>query len=183
MSAHICPWWLAYTFDNPLRTLFHKPEKVLGPYVREGMTVLDTGCGMGYFSIAMARMTGTGGRVLAVDLQPKMLDVLRKRAKRAGVYDRIETRLCGPESIGIDEEVDFALAFWMAHEVPDKKRFFKEVHAVLRPGGRLFVVEPIMHVTYGEFEKSIDEAEAEGLVVMEKPRIAFSRTALFRIRD
>lgn len=183
MSSHICPWWLAYTFDNPLRKLFHKPLKILGPYVKEGMTVLDAGCGMGYFSIAMARMTGEGGRVLAMDLQQKMLDILRKRAERAGLSDRIETRLCSPESIGVKEKVDFALSFWMVHEVPDAQNLFKDVRAVLRAGSRFLMAEPVMHVTSGEFEKSIKMADSEGLVIMERPRIFFSRAALFEIRD
>jgi ubiquinone/menaquinone biosynthesis C-methylase UbiE len=183
MASHICPWWLAYTFDNPLRKLLHKPEKVVGPYVKEGMTVLDIGCGMGYFSIAMARITGKGGRVLSVDLQQKMLDILRKRAEKTGMSDRIETRRCSPESIGIDEDVDFTLAFWMVHEVPDGQRFFKEVRAVLKPDSRLLIAEPIMHVTSLEFEKTIQTAEDEGLVIIERPRIVFSRTALFKIRD
>lgn len=183
MHTYICPWWLAYTFDNPLRRLIHKPENILGPYVKEGMTVLDMGCGMGYFSIAMARMMGEAGRVLAVDLQQKMLDILRKRAERAGVSKRIETRLCSPESIGIDEEVDFTLAFWMVHEVRNARMFFKQVRSVLRPGGRILAAEPIMHVTSGEFETTIKAAETEGLLVLGRPRIALSRTVLFERLD
>jgi 2-polyprenyl-3-methyl-5-hydroxy-6-metoxy-1,4-benzoquinol methylase len=50
MGEHICPWWLAYTFDNRFRHLFHNPEKMLGSYVSKGMTALDVGCGMGFFS-------------------------------------------------------------------------------------------------------------------------------------
>jgi ubiquinone/menaquinone biosynthesis C-methylase UbiE len=183
MSAHVCPWWLAYTFDNPLRRLFHKPERMLGPYVREGMTVLDVGCGMGYFSIAMAKMVGPGGRVIAVDLQQKMLDILRRRAQRAGVSERIEARLSRPESIGVDEEVDFVLAFWVVHELPDAGKFFREARAVLKPGARLLMAEPKIHVTSGEFEKSISTAGAGGLAVVESPRILFSRAALLVVRD
>ena len=48
---HVCPWWLAYTFDNPLRRLVHNPEKMLQKFIKEGDTVVDIGCGMGYFSI------------------------------------------------------------------------------------------------------------------------------------
>ena len=60
----VCPWWLAYTFDNRLRRLLYKPEMVLKPYVNPGMTLLDLGCGMGFFSIAMASLAGdTGSRL------------------------------------------------------------------------------------------------------------------------
>jgi 2-polyprenyl-3-methyl-5-hydroxy-6-metoxy-1,4-benzoquinol methylase len=70
-NGHVCPWWLAYTFDNPIRKLFHKPQKMLSLYVKEGMSVMDVGCGMGFFSIGMARMVGDNGNVIAVDLQKK----------------------------------------------------------------------------------------------------------------
>jgi 2-polyprenyl-3-methyl-5-hydroxy-6-metoxy-1,4-benzoquinol methylase len=90
---HICPWWGGYFIDNPLRRLIHDLQTILGPYVKPGMTVLDVGCGMGFFSIGMARMVGDEGRVIAVDLQQKMLDVLWRRAQRAGVADRIRLGL------------------------------------------------------------------------------------------
>ncbi len=80
---HVCPWWLAYTWDNRFRNLFQNPEKILGQYVHRGMTVLDVGCGMGFFSIGMARLVGEEGRVIAVDLQEKMIDIVRKRSELA----------------------------------------------------------------------------------------------------
>ena len=55
---HACPWWGGYFIDNRLRRLFHKAEKIVGPYLGPGMTVMDVGCGMGFFSIAMAEMVG-----------------------------------------------------------------------------------------------------------------------------
>jgi ubiquinone/menaquinone biosynthesis C-methylase UbiE len=89
MNEHLCPWWLGYTFDNRLRRLFHNPQKILGTYIQPGATVADIGCGMGFFSIGMARIVGENGKVIAADLQKKMLDILMKRAARAGVANRI----------------------------------------------------------------------------------------------
>ena len=86
---HVCPWWLAYTFDNPVRKLIHNPRRIFGDHIKEGMTVMDVGCGMGYFSIGMAKLVGAAGKVIAVDLQQKMLDVMHRRARRSGVADRI----------------------------------------------------------------------------------------------
>ena len=57
-QKHICPWWLCFTFDNPLRRLIHSPETILSKYVRSGDTVLDVGPGMGYFSIPLAGLVG-----------------------------------------------------------------------------------------------------------------------------
>ena len=180
-NAHVCPWWLAYTFDNPLRKLFHKPGKMLSPYVKEGMRVMDVGCGMGFFSIGMAKMVGDKGKVIAVDLQQKMLDIMLKRAKHAGVADRISPHFCKPYKIGVSEKVDFILAFWMVHEVGDQKNFFTELGSNLTAGGKILMAEPKMHVSAEDIAKTIEIAQSTGLRLLEQPAIRFSRSALFGI--
>jgi ubiquinone/menaquinone biosynthesis C-methylase UbiE len=178
MAKHVCPWWLAYTFDNPLRRLFHKPEEIFAPYLQEGMAVIDLGCGMGYFSIGMARMVGERGKIIAVDVQQKMLDSLIKRAGKAGVADRIRTVLCEENNIGSHPEVDFALAFWMAHETPDALEFLKQVQAILKKSGKLLLAEPKLHVTAGEFKKTVALAQKAGFQWIDSPMISMSHTAL-----
>jgi 2-polyprenyl-3-methyl-5-hydroxy-6-metoxy-1,4-benzoquinol methylase len=177
--AHVCPWWFAYTFDNRLRRLFHRPERLLSPYVREGMTVLDTGCGMGVFSIGMAALVGDRGLVISVDLQQEMLDVVQRRAEKAGVGHRIRTHLCDPERIGDHRDVDFALAFWMVHEVPRPAAFFEQLRSCLTSDGMLLVSEPRFHVPAGYFQELVKEGENAGLKHCGEPAIRFSRTALF----
>ncbi len=179
MSGDVCPWWLGYFIDNPVRRLLHDPCKILGRYLKPGMTVMDIGCGMGFFSIAMAKMVGKEGQVIAVDLQPQMLAVLRKRARKAGVAERIQTHGCGPNALGIDVQVDFALAFAVVHEVPDTRRLLGEVHANLRPGGRFFVAEPRLHVPAGKFQGMVKLAEERGLKLTEEPRVRLCRAAVF----
>ena len=95
MGKLVCPPWLGYVLLNPLRKLVENPDKILGRFVREGMIVLETGCGMGYFTLPLARMVGAKGRVVAVDIAPKMLSVLERRAQKAGLLDRIEIRQNG----------------------------------------------------------------------------------------
>ncbi len=179
-SGHqgVCPWWIAYTFDNPLRRLVHNPLKVLGSYVEEGMTVMDLGCGMGHFSIGMARLVGSNGRVIAVDLQQKMLDVMEKRVRRAGLAERILPHRCRADDIGIKEPVDFILAFWMVHEVPDQTRFFQQLQSLLAADGKILIAEPKMHVTSVDLERTLDIAQACGLHCIEKPAISLSHSAL-----
>ena len=178
-SHHICPWWLAYTFDNPLRGIFHQPHKMLAPYVKKGMTVMDVGCGMGFFSIGMAKMVGDHGKVYSVDIQSKMLEITKKRAKRAGVDNRISLHRCGPDEIGIHDKLEFVLTFWMVHEVRDSENFLKELSANLVTGGRLLVAEPKLHVTKINFQKTIETALAMDLQLRGQPTIRFSLTALF----
>ena len=95
MAARICPPWKGYLLLNPLRKLLENPNKILGQFVREGMTVLEPGCGMGYFTLPLARLVGPEGRVVAVEIQPKMLSALERRARKAGLLSRIELAKLG----------------------------------------------------------------------------------------
>ncbi|HSH12539.1 MAG TPA: methyltransferase domain-containing protein [Desulfurivibrionaceae bacterium] len=178
MNKHVCPWWLAYTFDNPLRRFLHDPRQLLAAYVRPGMTVADLGCGLGYFSIGMAGLVGGDGRVLAVDLQPKMLEKAARRAAAAGVGERISFLPCRAEHLEISEPLDFALAFWMAHETPDVGSFFAQVRASLKPEGLLLVAEPRLHVTAEAFAQEIELARATGLLVRDEPLVRLSRAVV-----
>ena len=110
----------------------------MGSYVQEGMTAMDVGCGMGHFSIGMANLVGKSEKVIAVDLQQKMLDVMLKRVRRAGVADRIIPHRCETGNIDVSETADFILAFWMVHEVANQKDFFNQLKSVLAPGGGNF---------------------------------------------
>ncbi len=180
--AHVCPWWGGYFIDNRLRRLFHDPEKILGPYVKPGMVVMDVGCGMGLFAIAMAKMVGDKGRVIAVDLQQKMLDVLVNRAKKAGVADRIQAHRCEADRLGVEAKIDFVLAFAMVHEVPNTKRFLEQIHGCLKPGGKLFVAEPRLHVPAGKFRAMVKAAEDLGLKSLEEPRVRWCRAVVFTMQ-
>lgn len=143
------------------------------------MTAMDIGCGLGYFSIGMAKIVGEKGKITAVDIQQKMLDILRKRAIKAGVSHLIRTVLCDEENIGTGEKSDFALSFWMAHETPDAFRLFKQVHGLLKKSGKFLLVEPKMHVSAAEFKKTLSSAHAAGFNITDSPFIFFSHTALF----
>lgn len=183
MSEHVCPWWLGYFLINPLRRWRQDPHKILPPYVREGMTVLEPGPGMGFFTLELARLVGSSGRVIAVDVQPRMLAKLRDRAARSGLQARIETRVVGKDSMGLDDlkdRVDFALAFAVVHEVPPQADFFGQVAATLTGGGILLLAEPKGHVNAAKFDAELKSAAEAGLAVIERPTISGSHTALLR---
>jgi 2-polyprenyl-3-methyl-5-hydroxy-6-metoxy-1,4-benzoquinol methylase len=174
----VCPWWLCFTFDNPLRKLLHNPEAILGPYIKPGNNVIDVGAGMGYFSIPMARLVGPAGHVTAVDIQTKMLSALAERAQRRGVSERITTHLASPGSLDHHSKADFILAFWMVHEVPDQRSFLTEIHNLLKPDGLFLLVEPIVHVLKRSFSQTLKTAEDVWFFVKENPKIRISHSAL-----
>lgn len=165
MADHVCPPWIGYLLINPLRKLLENPNKIMGPLVHEGMIVLEPGCGMGYFTLPLARMVGPNGRVVAVDIQPKMLSVLERRARKAELLDRIELRHVEGNGMGVEDlsgKVDFIAALHVVHEVPDQRRFFTEAWEVLKPRTKLLVVEPKGHVSQEKFEQSVSLAEKVG---------------------
>ncbi|MBN1532350.1 MAG: class I SAM-dependent methyltransferase [Spirochaetes bacterium] len=178
MNRRVCPWWVGYFLASPFRRLAHKPERILAQYVDASYRVLDIGCGMGFFSIPMAKTVGRSGRVYSLDLQERMIEELERRAEKAGVRGSIETRLCGDDSLGIDDlegRLDFALAFYVIHEMPDRGALFAQVHRALKRGRKLLVVEPNGHVSKRAFEETIREATAYGFEVMERPLVPRSR--------
>jgi ubiquinone/menaquinone biosynthesis C-methylase UbiE len=176
---HVCPRWLCFTFDNYFRRLIHKPERIVKAYVKEGDKVLDVGPGIGFFTIPMARMVGDRGQVIAADIQEEMLAAIKKRAIRAGVQDRITLQLVSPESFGIESKVDFILAFWMAHEVPDHLKFFTRLYSLLADDGRFLMVEPKLHVGKNRFSVAVRSAEAAGFKLVDHPHVRLSMSALF----
>ena len=165
MAHQVCPPWVGYFLLNPLRKLFENPNKMLGPFVREGMTVLEPGCGMGYFTLPLARMVGPEGRVVAVEIQEKMLSVLARRARKAGLNDRIDIRHIADPDLGIGDllnKVDFAAAIHVVHEVLDQAVFFLEIWEALKPGGKMLVLEPKGHISQGEFDQTMATAIQAG---------------------
>lgn len=181
MAEHVCPWWIGYLLLNPLRRLAQNPQKILAPYIEPGTITLDMGCAMGFFSLDMARMVGAEGRVVCVDLQPKMIDSLVRRATKAGLIDRIDPRVCDRSGLGLEDlggTVDFALAFALVHEVPDAEAFFRQIHQALRPGGKCLLAEPKGHVSRKRFEETIAAAQRAGLGPGDRPKIRRSHAAL-----
>lgn len=178
---HVCPWWLGFLLANPIRRFWHDPRKILHPHVRAGMTVLEPGPGMGFFTLELLRLTGPSGRVVVSELQPRMLAVLKRRAAKAGLLDRLDARLAQPDSMnlaGLNGVVDFALAFAVVHEFPSAELFFAEVSRTLKPGARLLLAEPRGHVKPAEFEEQLRQAASVGLVLVDRPPIRHSHSVL-----
>lgn len=184
MAHRVCPWWLGYFLASPLRRLMQDPREVVNPYVREGMTVLEPGPGMGFFTLELARRVGASGQVLAVDIQPRMLASLKRRAARAGLEKRVQARVAAAETLGITDltgAVDFTLAFALVHELPAPDRFFQEVAKASKPGARLLFAEPAGHVQPALFDAELQAALQAGFEVVERPAIRRSHAALLQM--
>ena len=164
--GRVCPHQGAFLLDNWIRRMLQPPDKLLQAFIKPGDTLVDLGCGPGFFTTAMARLAGPEGHVAAVDLQGPMLAHVRRKAVREGVSDRITCHLCRPERIGLDLAADFILAWYMVHETPDSAAFFKEVRTLLKNDGRLLVVEPKMHVARADFDAIQADARAAGLIAL-----------------
>jgi ubiquinone/menaquinone biosynthesis C-methylase UbiE len=169
LSNRVCPWWLGFLLASPLRRLLYSPEDIVKPHIRKGMNVLDVGCGMGFFSLPLARLVGETGRVVCVDLQERMIKGLLRRAKKAGLLDRIDARISQKNSLMLNDiagKIDFALAFAVVHEVPDKERLFSEIRNTMKEEGKILVAEPKAHVSETDFDRTISIARSVGFEVM-----------------
>ncbi len=181
MSHKVCPWWLGYFLASPARRLVHDPAAILRPFVTAGMTVFEPGPGMGFFTLELARLVGAGGKVVAVDVQPRMLSALRRRAAKAGLLDRIDVRQASADGMGVADlegRAGFVLAFAVVHELPSAERFFAEASAALAPGGRLLLVEPASHVPERDFAATLRIAGRSGFAASAGPAIRWSRSAV-----
>jgi ubiquinone/menaquinone biosynthesis C-methylase UbiE len=181
-KRRVCPWYYCSLSNNIniLRKFLHNPEKILSGLIRPGDTIIDVGPGQGYFTFPMAKMTGKNGKVIAIDIQAKMLSILENKAKRDSMDDILLCKLVSDTNYGFTSEIDFALAFWMVHEVPDQELFFKSIYQSLKPGGKLLIAEPFVHVTTKSLDETQKFCEALGFRLIDSPKIFFSRSILLQ---
>ncbi len=177
-NTHTCPVGMAGGLDNSFRKLLQNPYKILQPYISKGMTVLDLGCGPGFFSIAIAKLLNGSGKVIAADLQDGMLKKVEKKIKGTELEQRFELHKCENEKIGLTEQIDFVLAFYMIHEVIDQEKLFEELKSILKPNGKIYIIEPKIHVSKKAFAAMIDRLISMDFEIIEKPKVFFSRAVL-----
>jgi SAM-dependent methyltransferase len=179
-KPHTCPWLMQYVFVSPLRRLLEPPEKLVGPFVRPGMTVVEPGCGFGFVSMELARLVGEKGKVISVDLEPRAVERLEERARKAGLAGRMELRSCEPRDLGLaDFEglVDLIAVIHTLHEFEDLPGFLAQAAALLKPSGRLLVVEPKGHVRPASFQAELECCKLAGFGVLETPEMGKRRMA------
>jgi ubiquinone/menaquinone biosynthesis C-methylase UbiE len=167
--------------DNGFRRLVHNPIRLFGPYIHPGDTVLDIGCGPGAFTPGLAKLVGTQGKVIAIDLQKEMLELAKGKAQSAGVLDRIQFHQCNSDSLNISVQAHFALTFYMVHEAPDPMHLIDQVCTLLTQGGYYYLSEPKFHVSENQYRDVVARCVSNGLTVVKEGGL-FSRTAVFQKR-
>jgi ubiquinone/menaquinone biosynthesis C-methylase UbiE len=180
INKRICPVEKAGGLDNSIRRFLQNPQKILKPYIKKGMTVLDLGCGPGFFSIEIAKLLNGTGKVIAADLQEGMLEKVKYKIKSTELEQRISIHRCHKDSINLTGKVDFVLAFYMIHEVPNQVKLFKELKSILTPNGQIFIIEPKFHVSSKSFNSMTEKAKKVGLEISDSPKVFFSRSIVLK---
>jgi ubiquinone/menaquinone biosynthesis C-methylase UbiE len=183
ITPKTCPVEYAGGLDNRIRKFLQNPRKLLKPFISKGMTVLDLGCGPGFFSIEIAKMLQDSGKVIAADLQEGMLEKVVRKIKGTELERRIEIHKCGKTIIGVTEKVDFVLLFYVIHEVINQDKLLEELKGILNPGGKIYIIEPKVHVSKKSFEKMTDSIKKLGFEIIGSPKVFFSRTVVLAKKE
>jgi SAM-dependent methyltransferase len=156
-----CPASLDWLVDNPIRRWYMQP--VLDRVgIRPSECVLELGPGPGLFTVEAARRVGPEGRLIAVDIQPKMIAQVEKRVREAGLTN-VETHAADAYHLPLENEsVDRASLVTVLPEIPDQSRALAELHRVIKPGGLLSITEEFMDPDYPFAFETIRRVETAG---------------------
>ena len=181
---HIFSAEKASHLDTKFRRILYRPDRLAERYVKPSDRVLDFGCGPGFFTREFAKKVGENGTVIAADLQEEMLAILKGKLGSEGLLPRVRTHRCKPDSLDLsperDGQVDVAFAIFVVHEVPDREKLFREITAMLVPGGLFFYSEPPVIVSGSEFRESCALAEKAGLRLVETRFFFVNRAAVLK---
>jgi ubiquinone/menaquinone biosynthesis C-methylase UbiE len=169
--------YIAHLAD-PRRDAWQKPDEVVAALgLRPGQTACDIGSGPGYFTLRLARAVGAGGRVYAVDVEPKILDALRERLAESGLRNVTPVLALADDALLPPGACDVVLIVDTYHHFPDRPAYLRRLSRALRPGGRVVNVDyhkretpvgpPLAHRL--SRETFLEEARSAGLVVAEEP--------------
>ena len=145
---HPFPAWLSFYLNNELRKRSHPPEKIIDALgMKATDTVLDFGCGPGFYSVPFAK---TAREVVAVDVQSKMLEKASRYAKKKGV--KVKALQSDARSIALpDCCFDLIFLSGVYHELAEKRKVLTELKRLLKHGGRIVIRERTKrdHITLG----------------------------------
>jgi ubiquinone/menaquinone biosynthesis C-methylase UbiE len=180
-KQHLHPVEKAGALESPFRYRFQSPKKILAPYIRSGMIVLDLGCGPGFFTTAIAELLNNSGKVIAADVQTGMLERLRQKIHGTNFEHIIHIHRNDESHLELKTKIDFVLAFYSFHEVTNLDQLISEIKSALQPDAKVLIAEQKFHVSKRSFDDIIMKMTNHGFETIEKPKIFFSRTAVMSL--
>ncbi len=176
----VCPVERAGALDTRYRKLIQSPKRILKPYVKPGMLAVDLGCGPGVYTLEMARRVGEKGTVIAADIQDGMLKIIEGKIQNSPLEKIIKLHKTTAESLRLSVQADFVLAFYVLHEIPGKENLYNELYTLLKPGGKILIIEPRGHVKKQEFKDMVSKLELLGLYQVKCAKVLFAYTVLLQ---
>jgi SAM-dependent methyltransferase len=161
----------AKAFDDPARDAWQRPAEVIDLlHIEPGSVVADLGSGTGYFAGWLSRAVGPGGQVLALDVEPKMIEFVKQRAEQQGLANVV------PRLVALDDpalapgSVARVLIVDTWHHIDDRARYASKLAQALAPGGEIWIVDFTPESDVGPparyrvtAEQAVSELEAGGL--------------------
>lgn len=181
-KKHVYPASQAWMIDNRVRKWIQNPGKILSLYIKKGMVVLDIGCGSGFYTREIAELVGKKGKVIAVDLQQKMLDKLKRSIKGKEIKKRIKLVKCSEDDLKVNEKVNLVFALYVVHEILNEENLFKQIKKIMKKSAKFILIEPKLEISEKDFENTIDKAKKAGFkIIGNGPKVFFSRSVLLGV--
>ena len=174
------PQFLANAIDNPFRRRIQPPvETAVRHGIRPGMTVLDVGPGNGTYTLGAAEIVGEQGKVIAIDIEPKMIERVQNRITQMGVKN-IEPRIADVYALPFENDYfDLIYMITVIGEIPDTDRALQEFHRVLSPSGTLVFSEIILDPDYPLADTLVRKSSANNFQLKKKIGNFFHYTLIF----
>jgi ubiquinone/menaquinone biosynthesis C-methylase UbiE len=174
------PEFLANLIDNPLRRRIQPPDEMpIRHGITHGMTVLEVGPGNGRYSIETARQVGEHGRLITIDIEPKMIERVQHRAKEEGISN-LEAKVADVYDLPFEDGMfDVVYMVTVIGEIPDPEKALQEFQRVLKPSGLLAFSELLMDPNYPLKKTLIQKADRAGFHLQKKFGNFFSYTLVF----
>ncbi|TAL76194.1 MAG: class I SAM-dependent methyltransferase [Bacteroidetes bacterium] len=182
-NTHIHSVERAGALESSFRYRFQNPKKILKPYIQPGMTVLDLGCGPGFYTTEIARMLCSSGKVIAADIQNGMLEKVSKKITGSDIERIVQIHKCQEKSLNLTDKIDFVFAFYSFHEMSNLDNIIDEIKLLLKPKGEILIAEQRFHVRKSIFIGIIDKMRKKGFEITGQPKVFLSRAVVMKIKE
>jgi ubiquinone/menaquinone biosynthesis C-methylase UbiE len=174
------PEFMADLIDNPLRRKIQPPyETAIRHGIQEGMRVLEVGPGNGTYTLAAAQRVGPTGEIVAIDIEPRMIERVNKRIELHGT-NNILARLADVYELPFDDaSFDLIYMITVINEIPDIPKALAEFHRVLRPTGSLVFSEILLDPDYPLAKTLSQKVQDAGFQLKDKIGNFFYYTLIF----